>query len=130
MYIIGMGSEIVECLRIAQMIDRYGELFVERIFTNHEVRFCAARTAATQNYASHWAAKEAVAKALGIRQLVGFRWSDIEIYHPPEGPVSVRLGGRARELAERRGVAQMNVSLAFCRTHATAHAIALGASQE
>ena len=58
--IIGIGTDIIECLRIAQMIDRHGELFIRRVYTEHEIEYCSDKKAATQHYAGRWAAKEAV----------------------------------------------------------------------
>ena len=65
MNVIGIGTDIVETLRIAQMIERHGELFINRVYTPHEIHYCSARKASTQHYAGRWAAKEAVLKALG-----------------------------------------------------------------
>ena len=64
MEILGLGTDIVECLRIAQMIERHGELFLTRVYTPLEIQYCSARKAATQHYAGRWAAKEAVLKAI------------------------------------------------------------------
>ena len=63
MSVIGIGTDIVECLRIARMIERHGELFINRVYTSHEIQYCSQRKAATQHYAGRWAAKEAVLKA-------------------------------------------------------------------
>jgi holo-[acyl-carrier protein] synthase len=65
MNVLGIGTDITEVLRIAQMIERHGELFVERVYTPAEIEYCRARTMATQHFAGRWAAKEAVLKALG-----------------------------------------------------------------
>ena len=65
MTILGIGTDIIECLRIAKMIERHGELFLTRVYTPHEIEYCTARKAATQHYAGRFAAKEAVLKALG-----------------------------------------------------------------
>ena len=62
---LDIGTDIVECLRIAQMIERHGELFLTRVFTPREIEYCSSRKAATQHYAGRWAAKEAILKALG-----------------------------------------------------------------
>ena len=63
--LIGIGTNITECLRIARLIERHGELFVNRIFTPEEIEFCHSRTYATQHFTGRWAAKEAILKALG-----------------------------------------------------------------
>ena len=65
MKVLGIGTDITECLRIAQMIERHGELFVGRVYTQVEIDYCRSRRMATQHFAGRWAAKEAVLKALG-----------------------------------------------------------------
>ncbi|RPH82689.1 MAG: holo-[acyl-carrier-protein] synthase [Planctomycetaceae bacterium] len=124
MNVFGIGTEIVECVRIAKMIERHGELFLERVYTTAEVDYCAQRGSAMQHYAARWAAKEAVVKALAGR-VHGVRWNQIEI--PPEGPggAKVRLQGRAATWAAQCGVEEVRISLGSCRTHATGFAIAL-----
>ena len=65
MDIIGIGTDITECLRIARMIERHGELFLNRVYTPTEIRYCQSRKQATQHFTGRWCAKEAVLKALG-----------------------------------------------------------------
>lgn len=126
MRIIGVGTDIVECLRIAQMIDRHGELFLNRVFTSNEIAYCSARKAATQHYAGRWAAKEAVLKAMGTGWARGIGWRDIEIRNDHQGRPSIALAGGARDVCERLGVAEMHISISHCRTFATAYAVACG----
>jgi holo-[acyl-carrier protein] synthase len=126
MNIIGIGTDITECLRIARMIERYGEFFLNRIYTPEEIRYCQNRKQSTQHYAGRWAAKEAVLKALGTGWVRGIRWRDIEIRNEPGGRPTVAVRGGTRDLVERLGIAQVLVSISHCHTHATAYAIALG----
>jgi holo-[acyl-carrier protein] synthase len=130
MNVVGIGTDIVECLRIAQMIERHGELFIARVFTPHEIEFCSGRKAATQHYAGRWAAKEAVLKAMGTGWAQGITWRDIEIRSTAGGKPTVALAGGAREACERLGVARLLISISHCRTHATAYAVALGKEEE
>jgi len=130
MTVLGIGTDIVECLRIAEMIERHGELFILRVFTQHEFEYCSSRKAATQHYAGRWAAKEAVLKAMGTGWTQGIRWRDIEVRNDYEGRPRIALGGGAREICERLGIVDMLVSISHCRTHATAFAIALGSDEE
>jgi holo-[acyl-carrier protein] synthase len=130
MTVIGIGTDIVECLRIAQMIERHGELFLTRVFTPREVEYCSSRKAATQHYAGRWAAKEAILKALGTGWSRGIRWRDIEIRNDMAGKPSVALAGGARELCERLGVGNMLITISHCRSHATATAVAVAAPPE
>ena len=67
MEIIGVGTDIVECLRIARMIQKHGEQFLCRVYTEREIRTCNANKRTTENFAGRWAAKEAVLKALQSR---------------------------------------------------------------
>jgi holo-[acyl-carrier protein] synthase len=126
MRLLGIGTDIVECLRIAQMIERHGELFIARVFTQHEFEYCSARKAATQHYAGRWAAKEAVLKALGTGWIQGIGWRDIEVRNDATGKPRVALGGGAREVCERLGIVDLQVSISHCRSHAMAFAIAMG----
>ena len=124
--IIGIGTDIMECLRIARMIERHGELFVSRVYTPEEIRYCQNRKQSTQHFTGRWAAKEAILKALGTSGQRGLAWRDIEIRSEPGGRPTVAVGGAVKEVVERLGVAQILVSISHCRTHATAYAIALG----
>ena len=101
MNIIGIGTDIVECLRIAQMIERHGELFINRVYTPHEIQYCQSRKQATQHYAGRWAAKEAILKALGTGWRRGISWRDIEIRNEPGGSPIVAMRGGARDVVEQ-----------------------------
>ena len=125
MGVIGIGTDITECLRIAQMIEKHGELFVGRVFTPAEIEYCRARRMATQHFAGRWAAKEAVLKAIGTGWRRGISWRDIEVRNAPSGRPMARLQGGTREAAEKLGVRRVLVSISHCRSHATAYAVAL-----
>jgi len=130
MNILGIGTDIVECLRIAQMIERHGELFIQRVYTAHEIEYCNTRKAATQHFAGRWAAKEAVLKAMGTGWAKGIRWRDIEVRNDSGGKPSIALGGGAREVCEQLGVTRMLISISHCRSHATAYALATSREEE
>jgi holo-[acyl-carrier protein] synthase len=130
MRVLGIGTDIVECLRIAKMIERHGELFVGRVFTAHEIDYCSTKKAATQHFAGRWAAKEAVLKALGTGWVRGITWRDVEVRNQPGGKPTIRLAGGARAACEQLGVAEMLISISHCRSHATAYALALGEPRE
>jgi holo-[acyl-carrier protein] synthase len=130
MKVVGIGTDIIECLRIAQMIERHGDLFINRVFTPHEIRYCSSRKQATQHYAGRWAAKEAVLKALGTGWRKGISWRDIEVRNDGLGKPVVGLRGGARDLIERNGIHEMLVSISHCRSHAMAYALALGPDEE
>jgi holo-[acyl-carrier protein] synthase len=126
MSVLGIGTDIIECLRIAKMIERHGELFLTRVYTPHEIEYCTARKAATQHYAGRFAAKEAVLKALGTGWTRGIQWRDLEVQNEMGGRPTLVLSGAAAELAEKTGIKEVLISISHCRTHATAYAIAVG----
>ena len=126
MEIIGIGTDIIECLRIAQMIERHGEMFINRVYTQHEIEYCAERKAATQHYAGRWAAKEAVLKAIGTGWIKGITWRDVEVANQFGGKPIIRIYGGALESSKRRGIEEIQISISHCRSHAVAYALALG----
>ncbi len=125
MSLLGIGTEIVECPRIGRMIEQHGELFLRRVYTDREIRHCQSRKHAIEHFAGHWAAKEAILKALGSGWTRGVLWTDLEVRILPSGTPQVVLGGGAREAAIQRGVGSMLLSISHCRTYATATAAAL-----
>jgi holo-[acyl-carrier protein] synthase len=126
MPILGTGIDIVECLRIAQMIERHGELFITRVYTDHEIEYCSARKAATQHYAGRWAAKEAVLKALGTGWRRGISWRDIEIRNNEQGAPTVKLRGGARDVMHSAHIGHLHITISHCRSFAVAYVVAEG----
>lgn len=125
MGVLGIGTDITECLRIAQMIEKHGELFVGRVFTPAEIEYCRSRRQATQHFAGRWAAKEAVLKAIGTGWRRGISWRDIEVRNTAAGRPIARLQGGTLAVAEKLGIRCVLVSISHCRSHATAYAVAL-----
>lgn len=126
MDVIGIGTDITECLRIARMIERHGDLFINRVYTEEEIRYCQNRKQATQHYTGRWAAKEAILKALGTGWIRGISWRDIEVLNEPGGRPVVTVRGGTKDVVDRLGVTKLLVTISHCHTHATAYAIALG----
>src|SRR3954451_7270383 len=122
MDIVGIGTDIVEVVRIAQMIEKHGEVFLGRVFTPREIRYCQARKHATEHYAGRWAVKEAVLKCLGTGWSKGISWTDLEVRNDFSGAPRVRLTGAARERADALGVSDIWISISHCRAYATANA--------
>lgn len=130
MQTLGIGTDIIECLRIAQMIERHGELFIQRVYTDTEIQYCQRRKAVTQHFAGRWAAKEAILKALGTGWIRGISWRDLEIVNEQGGKPVVSLHGGAKDVAHSMGIAEILISISHCRSHATALAIATGTPPE
>ncbi|HXP96454.1 MAG TPA: holo-ACP synthase [Telmatospirillum sp.] len=102
--ILGLGSDLIDIRRIEKTLDRFGERFIERVFTEEE-RAKAERRAGTaqgraSTYAKRFAAKEACSKALGTGFRAGVFWRDLGVVNLPSGQPSLRLtGGAAEHLA-------------------------------
>ena len=128
MEIVGIGTEIVECPRIGKMVENHGELFLRRVYTEREIRYCQSRKHAIEHFAGLWAAKEAIFKAVGTHWSRGVAWTDIEVRKVSGGRQKVYVGGQAKVVAVRLGIADIMVSISHCRNYATAYAMALASS--
>ncbi len=124
--IVGLGTDIVEIVRIGEMIDRHGEAFLNRIYTPDEIRYCQKRKHCNEAFAGRWAAKEAVMKALGTGFIRGIGWQDIEILSEKSGKPYVNIRGGAGEFAKKIGVDRVLITISHCRAYATATAIGVG----
>ncbi len=121
------GVDLVELERIRRLIARHGERALARLYTPAELAHCRGRL---PKLAARFAAKEAVAKALGVglRMMArdGIAWHDVETLPDPRGKPFLRLRGRAAALAAQQGLTHWSVSLSHERGMAIALVIALG----
>lgn len=109
--IVGSGIDLVEIARIQKSVDRYGQRFLDRVFTQSEQAYCLRKKNAAESLAARFAAKEAAAKALGTGISNGVAWREIEVVRAPSGEPSLRFHGRAAQMAARRGAARAALSL-------------------
>ena len=123
--IVGLGTDIVEIVRIGQMIERHGEEFLQRVFTDEEIRYCQKRKECYQHFAGRWAAKEAVMKTLGTGWTRGVGWQDIEVSTKRSGQPTINIHGSARDYASKIGIDEVLISISHCRAYAMATAVAL-----
>ena len=127
MLIIGHGIDLVDLDRIASMIERHGDRFLERVFTDGERAYAdGGGRRRVERYAARFAAKEAVFKAIGTGWRSGITWRDVDVRREPSGAPSVHLSGRCREVAEERGVERWRISLSHTDRTAIASVIAIG----
>lgn len=99
--IVGIGSDLVDIRRIERTLERYGERFTHRIFTEEERSKSERRVARGPSYARRFAAKEACSKALGTGFRRGVFWRDMGVVNLPSGQPTLKLtGGAAKRLAE------------------------------
>ena len=118
--IVGTGIDIAEVPRIRQSIARFGQRFLQRIYTPGEMRYCDSKANRYERYAARFAAKEAAMKALGTGWNHGVRWCDCEVVRMPGGRPTIAFHGKAAEFATRLGA--KNVALSI--SHTTEQAIA------
>jgi holo-[acyl-carrier protein] synthase len=121
--IVGTGIDIAEVPRMAQAIERFGQRFLTRVFTEGEIRYCDSKANRIERYAARFAAKEAGMKALGTGWSHGVRWRDIEVLRQPGGRPTLAFHGRAGEFASRLGVGNIALSLTHTADEAMAQVI-------
>jgi holo-[acyl-carrier protein] synthase len=109
--IIGSGIDLVEIQRIQRSMDRYGSRFLNRVYTAAEQAYCMRKRKSAESLAARFAAKEAGAKALGTGISFGVSWLEIEVVREPSGRPTLQFHGRAREIADRLGVASAALSI-------------------
>ncbi|MDF1741546.1 MAG: holo-ACP synthase [Verrucomicrobiales bacterium] len=125
MRIHGIGIDIVDTARIEESIDRFGDRFIDRIFTAAEKAYCAPMSAAGRHYAARFAAKEAIAKALGTGIGADLAWTDMEILRNANGKPGANLTGAGKAFMDRNGIVEIQISLSHADNHAAANAIAI-----
>jgi len=121
--ILGTGVDIAEVPRIRESIERHGERFLRRIFTEGEIRYCESKAGRFESYAARFAAKEAGMKALGTGWNHGVRWRDIEVVRPKGQRPTLQFHGQAGVIAARLGAKNIALSLTHTAEQALAHVI-------
>ncbi len=127
--IVGIGTDLIEVERIEASFRRFGEHFLERIYTPAEIAYCQARKTGAESLAARFAAKEAGAKALGTGISRGVGWRELEVHRLPGRAPELRLHGRAAEIAAALGITRLTLSLTHTRGLAMAVVIAEGPDQ-
>ena len=121
--IVGTGIDVIEVPRVAAAIERFGQRFLNRVFTEGEIRYCDSKANRVERYAARFAAKEAAMKALGTGWSRGVRWRDLEVLRQPGGRPTVAFHGRAAEFAAKLGVTNAALSLTHTKAEALAQVI-------
>jgi holo-[acyl-carrier protein] synthase len=120
--IVGTGVDLCEVDRIAKALAAaHGKRLQERVFTPREIAYAESKANRTERYAARFAAKEAGMKALGTGWRGGIGWQDLEVANLPSGRPTLRLHGKAAEIAEKLGVRNVSLSL----THTAGQAMAM-----
>ena len=119
--VLGLGIDIIEIERIKKSIERYGDRFLNKVFTNEEIKYCNSKFNKYQHYAARFAAKEAVYKALTSGWKEGLRWKDIEIQNDASGMPSINSTGKL--LSFLSGDTQLRISISHSQNYVTSVAI-------
>jgi holo-[acyl-carrier protein] synthase len=121
--IVGMGIDVEEVERVRGAMERQGERFLRRIFTETERAYCEQFKDKYERYAGRFAVKEAAMKALGTGWSRGVRWVDIEITRLRGRRPTLELKGEARKIADRLGVKNIAISITHTSKQAMAQVI-------
>lgn len=121
---IAHGVDMVDCKRLRQAIDRHGDRFLHRVFTPAELNYCLGKKREIEHLAGRFAAKESVLKLLGTGLIGKMKWTDIEVVNEASGAPKARLSGECLEVARRKNLGEIQISISHIETHAIASAIA------
>jgi holo-[acyl-carrier protein] synthase len=121
--IAGIGVDLVSIPRMREMIDRWQDRFLRRVFTEGEIAYCRARPDPAPHFAARFAAKEAGLKALGTGLQFGVRWRELEVRRERTQAPTLILSGRSREIGLGKGGSRMLLSLTHEGDYALAQAM-------
>jgi holo-[acyl-carrier protein] synthase len=116
----GIGIDLVENERIEKIITKWGEKFLERVFSEEEIKYCGRHIQASIHYGARFAAKEAFLKALGIGLGMGVKLREIEVVHDNSGKPDLSLRDGAHAQIEEREIRKIHLSLTHTKRYATA----------
>jgi holo-[acyl-carrier protein] synthase len=118
--VFGIGVDLVENARIEHSLERFGERFLQRVFTAGEIEYSQSMKYPARHLAARFAAKEAVSKAFGTGIGKSMGWKDIDVRRKESGEPYVVLEGGAKKLAEQRQVTKVSITLSHTEHHAMA----------
>ncbi len=111
MSILGLGIDLVDCARIENSIARFGDRFLQRVFTAGEIAYAQSMKFPARHFAARFAAKEALSKAFGTGIGKAMGWRDLDVQKKASGEPFVVLRGGAEKMARERGVTTVWISL-------------------
>ncbi len=120
MSVLGIGVDLVEVARIQHSLDRFGERFLHRVFTDGEIEYSTSMKFPARHLAARFAAKEAVSKAFGTGIGKAMGWREIDVRKKPSGEPYLVFSGAAEQLAKERGVVSALITLSHTDHHAMA----------
>jgi holo-[acyl-carrier protein] synthase len=120
MSVLGIGVDLVECARIQHSLERFGDRFLHRVFTDGEIAYSMSMKFPARHLAARFAAKEAVSKAFGTGIGKAMGWRDIDVRKKQSGEPFLVFSGGAQELAGKRGVTAALITLSHTERQAVA----------
>lgn len=126
MTVKGIGLDVVRISRMREVIERWEDRFLHRVFTPQEIAYCRSRRDPAPHFAARFAAKEAGLKALGTGLRFGIRWSELEVQRERGQAPTLVLRGRSREIGQARGGSRMLLALTHDGDYALAQAMLVG----
>src|SRR5437870_13790977 len=111
MSVLGIGVDLVECARIHHSLDRFGERFLHRVFTEGEIAYSQSMKFPARHLAARFAAKEALSKAFGTGIGKSMGWRDLDVRKKKSGEPYAMLSGGAAQMAKERGITKVWISL-------------------
>jgi holo-[acyl-carrier protein] synthase len=120
MMVYGIGIDLVENGRIEKIIGKWGQKFLQRVFSDREVEYCRKHIQASVHYGARFAAKESFLKALGIGLGMGVKLKEIEVVHDEKGKPDLVLWGGAKAQMEKKKITKIHLSLTHTKKYATA----------
>jgi len=124
--IIGVGCDLTSINRTDELMKKYGERFLQKVFTEKEIQSGLNSPYPAQEFASWFSAKEAVQKALGAGIGAGIKFRDIEVISSPSRPPKIKLFGKAKQRALKLGVEKIHLSLSHEQDYALAMVVMEG----
>ena len=109
--IVGTGIDIAEPDRVRKAAERFGQRFLDRVFTPREIAYCERKANKWERFAARFAAKEAAFKALGTGWRRGVRWVEVEVANEPSGKPTLNLTGTAKSFADKLAVTNISLSI-------------------
>ena len=124
--IVGVGTDITEVARIASLVERHGERFLARVFTDEEVEYSLGRSRRHEHLAVRFAAKEAVLKAIKTGVGPGTSLREVEVLRGAKGEPEARLHGTTAKVARAKGVRRIHISLSHTEQYGVAFVVCEG----
>jgi len=121
--IYGIGTDLVEVNRMEKIIQRWGERFTEKVYSQDEIDYCTRKAYPAIHYAARFAAKESFLKSLGIGLGMGVSLKDIEVINNAQGNPQLKMNERIRKVLDTHGITSVHISMTHTREHA--HAVVI-----